>query len=435
MKCANCGSENWLDVDQYRFKDKDKKGNKIGMSICSECSFISYPSKWKTKEEIYKHYKTDYRSAPTANNLFTGQRKNHFHAAFLKDLFEKWQAEGKKSPVVFDVGTAFGMSLGLIKSFFPKADVGGSELTETMKRVAFHEFGLTLSDEIDENKKYDLIMSYKVLEHQLDPIEELKKYSKLLKEDGLLYISVPTWFNTLSNFGLDGFDLEYYYDPNHINVWTKECFENILLRAGFEIVKEDHIIYGNTYLCKASDKHKNLEIYKHDKEEMFKKLELAKKAFLLFSDYKYKEALEVWPDYPQAWIAYIETQRAKLTEIGFDAFHTTYLKEMMKACPTSSECVISATDFCMRAKQFDQAIEYANLAIKLKPNNPISLVHLVNIFKELYVHSNNENEKIDYLKKSKQFAHHLMDVSIQNRDQAISEVYFLNSLIPIEKEV
>lgn len=431
MKCFNCGSENWENVDQYRYKDTDKKGKKINMSICRDCAAISYPDRWMSKEEIYAHYKKDYRPAPNVNNLFTGLRKNHFHAAFLKDLFEQWQKDKKESPVICDIGTAYGMSLGLFKTLFPKADINGTELTETMKRVSYHEFGFKLTDEIDETKKYDMIMSYKVLEHQLDPMQELQKYSKLLKEDGVLYISVPTWFNIMCNFGLDGFDLEYYYDPNHINVWTKEMFENILLRSGFEIIKEDHQIYGDTYLCKPSAKHKDLAPLIHNIGEIKNKLDKIKTAFLRFTEYQYDEAIDIYPEYPQAWIAKLEMNRKLIAEKGFATFHDLFIKPMLAACPNSPECVICATDFAMRAGEFDIAINYGNKALEMKPNNPVTLGQFMNLFKELALNSSNEKEKITYFKKAKEFAVHLSNVSLQNRDEAISHIYLLNSLIPV----
>lgn len=433
MVCQNCGSDHWEVVDQYRFKDKDKNGKKINMSICKECSFVSYPDKWMTKEEIFKHYRESYRPAPTVNNLFTGQRKNHFHAAFLKDLFDQWNKEGKTKPAICDVGTAFGMSLGLFKTIFPQADIYGTELTSTMKRVCYHEFGIKLTDEIDESVNYDMIMSYKVLEHQLDPMEELKKYANLLKPDGVLYISVPTWFNSLSNFGLDGFDLEYYYDPNHINVWTREMFENMLMRSGFEIIKQDHVIYGDTYLCKPSLKYLKLPVLKLDVEKSIENLAKVKAAFLQFVDYQYDKAIEIWPDYPQAWIARLEMNRKLIAEKGFDFFHDNFIKPMIEACPNAPEAIISATDFCMRARQLQLAIDYANKALEMKPNNPVTMGQLINIFKELALNSTDEKEKIAYFKKAKEFAGHLMNVSLQNRDEAISNIYLINSLIPIEE--
>lgn len=432
INCPNCNEDNWLNVDEHRYKDKDKKGVKINMSLCQNCGMISYPDKIANKEKMLAHYRTEYRPAPSINNAFTGQRKNHFHFSFLRDLLEEWKQNGLDKPVICDVGTAFGMSLNMFKQLLPNADLNGTELTETMRKVAFHEFGFKLTEEIDTTKKYDLIMSYKVLEHQIDPLAELKKYAQLLSSCGHLYISVPTWFNSLTNFGMDGFDLDYYYDPNHINVWTREMFESLLSRAGFEIIKKDYVIYGDTYLCRVNHSlAESAVIYKHDHKDIELKMKTTKEAFLSFIDYKYEEAIKHWPDYPQAWVARLEMNRKQMAEMGFDWFEAKMIEPMIEACPTSAEVWICATDYAMRAKKFERAIELANICLEKKPNNPVSISHLINIFKELAIRSKDENQKIEYFKKAKESAIVLHNVSSQNRDEAINQIYFISSLLPI----
>ena len=429
-KCPNCGGSHWENADHFRFKDKDKKGNKINMAICLDCGMVSYPDKLLNKEAMLEHYKKDYRPAPTINNSFTGQRKNYFHLAFLNDLFAEWKRENKNITVC-DVGCAYGMSLNMIHQVFPDADINGVELTESMKRVCFHEFGYKLADEIDASKKYDMIMSYKVLEHQIDPMEELKKYATLLKQDGVLYISVPTWFNTMSNFGLDGFDLDYYYDPNHINVWTREMFESMLLRSGFEIIKQDHVIYGDTYLCKVKKENESLPVLKLEVDQVKSAMHLIKEAFLKFIDYKYEEATKIWPEYPQAWMAMIEMERKKMTEHGYEWFKNNLIKPMIDACPQSPECIITATDFALRANDFEGALGLAKVALNMKPNNQVSLNHIVIIFKELGIRAKTEEEKIKNFIQARNAAINLHNLSAQNREQAVNEIYFLNSLIPV----
>lgn len=431
--CANCGSTSWENINQFRFKDTDKDGNKIDMCICTDCGFVSYPNKLIDKQKMIDFYKKEYRPAPTIFNSFTGQRKNYFHLDFLNNLFEKWKKEEKENPVICDIGCAYGMSINMFKQIFPDAEVSGVELTESMRRVAYHEFGFKLLYDIDSSKKYDMIMSYKVLEHQIDPISELKKYASLLKEDGVLYISVPTWFNSMNNFGLDGFDLETYYDPNHINVWTREMFESMLQKSGFEIIKKNHITYGDTYLCKVNKENTNMPILKHDINDIKSKMHSIKEAFNLFNDYKYKEAISLYKEYPQAWISYIEMERKKLTENGYDWFKENLLDKMIEACPNAAECLISATDFTMRAQLFDKALNLAVKSLQAKPNNPVSLEHIITIFKQIGARSQDEKTKIENFKKARNAAINLHNFSSQNREKAINEIYLLNSLIPIEE--
>jgi SAM-dependent methyltransferase len=426
MHCANCHANTWEVVDRFRIKPQ-------GMAMCTECGFISYPAKWKSPEEIKAHYRTDYRQPPTHNNLFAGERKNHFHHKFLHDLFEVWRANGLENPRILEVGAASGFTLAWIRSLFPKAEIYGTELTLSMRRNAMHEFGVKLTEEIDESKEYDLIMSYKVLEHQLEPLAELVKYAHLLKPDGRLYISVPTWFNSIYNFGMGGFDIEYYYDPNHINVWTTPMFESLLGRAGFDQVKNDQTIYASTYLCRPSAC--AVDVVRHDPNVVKENMNKILLAFLHFQENRFDEALALWPDYPQAHASRAEMSRRLLTEKGWEFFRETFIERAMRDCPTSADMVVMACDFAMRASQWTEAIEYAEQALQMKPENPSALLQLSNIMREIAIRAKTAKERNHYFLQAREVAKHLRHVSTQHFREATDLIYFYNSKLPFPGEV
>jgi SAM-dependent methyltransferase len=431
MKCPNCYHEAWESVDWARFKEKKEDGSEQGMHICTSCGFVTYPSKWDTKENILEHYRKDYRKPPTVSNLFTGQRKNHFHIAFLKDQIKKWN-ESEQKPLICEIGAAFGMSLHMLTQVIPGCEVYGTEITESYKRVAWHEFKLDLVDDFDDTKKHDMIMSYKVLEHQLDPHKELLRYAKALKEDGVLYMSVPTWFGPMVNFGLDGFDLEYYYDPNHINMWTVEMFESMLDRAGFDIIKKDHGMYGDTYLCKVSKDKKSSIVHKEDYLEIKNRMRLIKNAATLFMEQKYEDAIAVWPNFPSAQIANAEMKRKLLAERGWTWFEQNIILPLLKSCPNSVDAIVLATDFAMRVRNWQEAMRYAQMGLDMKPNNSSSMVQVINIYDQMSLHEKDEAKKVQILKQCRDACHHLMQVSEANKFEMVSKIYFLNSKIPKE---
>lgn len=431
MKCANCGSESWKDVDHLRFKDKDEKGNKYGMCICTDCGFVSYPSKYKSKAEIIEHYRKEYRKPPSVQNMFTGQRKNHFHFAFLQEVIANWKKE-KATPNILDIGAAFGMSLNMFQQIMPEAKLYGTELTTSYKNVCKHEFGIDLTDDFDESIKYDLIMSYKVLEHQLDPHVELQRMKKALSEKGLLYISVPTWFDSMVNFGLEGFDLNYYYEPDHINVWTKEMFEALLDRTGFEIVKKDEYMYGFSYLCKAKKLQEVKEVYKEDVKDIEKRMANIKQAYELFSKHRFDEAIAIYPDFPAAWIAAIEMKRKLLAEKGWNWFKEEVLEKALEACPLNVELLVTYTDFATRARRWEEALKMAEKALKLKPNNPASLHQIGNAYEQAAAHCADKREVIEILKKARELYLYYQNVSAQNSHDCISKIYHISAHIPAD---
>ncbi len=427
MICPNCNSKDWENVDWARIKP-------VGMSICKPCGFVSYPDKWKTKEEILKHYRTSYRQPPTHFNIFTGERKNHFHHAFLYDLFNQWRKDGIESPRIVEVGAAFGFTLQWIRQIFPKAEIYGTEITTSMRRVAKHEFDVQLDEDIDTTKKYDLIMSYKVLEHQLDPNLELLRYQKCLKPNGRMYMSVPTWFDSMTNFGLGGFDLEYYYDPNHINVWTRNMFEGMLATNGFEIVKKDTVIYSSTYLCKANDKLLGTAPVKEDFNKIKTILKTVKDAFLLTNENRFQEAINLWPDYPHAHTQLLEMTRRELKDKGWPWFKEHRLEVFIKQCPNSADALISATDFAMRAEQWQDAINYCERALIAKPENPVSLHAMCNIMREKAVRGKTPKEIRHYFEQAREVAIHLRKTSSQHFKEATDLIFLFESHLAFEGE-
>lgn len=416
MTCTNCGANDWENVDRARLKP-------AGMCICKECANISYPEKWQSYEAIKAHYRKAYRNPPTANNFYTGQRKVHFHNAFLQSVFKEWSDRGLDAPVIFEVGAAYGMVLNWLRDKFPEATLGGTEWTTSYKRVAKHEYGLNLVDDFDTSKKHDLIISYKVAEHQLDVDKELRKYAENLTDNGYLYVSVPTWLDSATNFGMGGFDLEYYYDTNHINVWTREHFESILLRAGFEIVQIDYVMYDTTYLCKRKDENRLLPVYKANVDEAKEKLARIKNAYILFTQQKYDEAIKMWPDYPSAWISKAELQRKEIFQSGQ---LKQFIGQMVKACPNSADAIVTATDLLMRAEKFEDALKCAEAALKAKPENPASLGQLINIMRELALRARSQGDKeaeSHYWKEGITIAKHLQNVSTQHYGEALNFIY------------
>lgn len=427
MRCANCSENKWENVDEHRIKPQ-------GMSVCTECGFISYPAKWKTEEEIKKHYRESYRNPPTHQNLYSCERKNNFHRKFLLDLFEKWKKEGIESPRILEIGAAFGFTLQWVRSVFPKAEICGTELTTSFRRNAYYEFGVKLDEDIDMTKKYDLIISYKVLEHQLDPDKELEKYRNLLTPNGVFYISVPTWFNSLINFGASGFDLEYYFSPDHINVWSQEMFENILARSGFEVIKSDQIMYSSTYLCKPNESLMNTPVLKHDVQKIKENLVRIKQAYLFFTENKFEQAIALWSDYPQAHASRAEISRRLLTEKGWDYFKENIIDVFIKDCPTATEPYSLATDFAMRAGRMPEAIKYAEQTLLRKPENPNALMQMLNIMRELALNSKDLKERLHYFAQAREVAAHLRNVSTQHFKEATDLIYFFNSQLPFKGE-
>jgi SAM-dependent methyltransferase len=434
MRCVCCGAtDKWKNVDEHRIIPK-------GMSICMGCGFVSYPSLYKSEEEIKAHYRTDYRAIPKAANLFTCVRKNHMHDAFLgKELREL--KKRKENPVVGEIGAAYGVFLNHIREqYFPKGEFYGTELTTTYRRVAFHEYGLNLTEDFDFSKKYDLIISYKVAEHQLDIDQKLRQYAEALAEGGLMYISVPTWFGTMTNFGIPGFDLEYYYDTNHINAWTRQLFETVLKKAGLEVVKFDDKMYDSTYLCKRNDavmkmEHPGLE----DPDDIMRRMKAIKEAFLAMKNNDPEAAIAAYPNYPEAWAYRYEKGRAELhkdhQDVTIEMLIEQFYKPFKEACGDTYDTNRFMADIAMRYDQYELALEYWQKCIIMRPGSASVLMPITQCYRRLAEISKDPKFSEALRRKSAEITRHWLSADYESRNEALTWLYFDLSKIKLPSEV
>lgn len=430
FRCNTCDTVgNWENVDQYRHAAKD-------MHICKTCGAVGYPTLYKTEEEIKEYYRKEYRPAPNVGNLYSGQRKLAYHQFFLDEYFAKWQKEGKEDLVIGETGSAYGMVLSWIKrAVFPKADINGTELTLAYRRVAHHEFGIELKEDFDFTKKYDLLMSYKVHEHIIDTDKHLRKMVECMHEGSLFYFSVPAWFEQAYNFGSTNFDLEYYYSTNHIQVLTRKLWETMLKKVGLEIVKQDHIIYDSTYMCKRNDElMKEAPVYE-DYKEIKDRMDKMKRASEAFDNKDYKGAIDIWPNYPTAWQGYYEGARAEWHKKGFKGIVEEFVKPMLKACPNSSLPMGIYADICMRYNEFGLAIDTLENMLKARPECPSAILNMSHCFRQLAIKETDHSKKYEMLKQARDITRHLKSVSVQHFAEATNWMYKDQADLPMPSEL
>jgi SAM-dependent methyltransferase len=273
----------------------------------------------------------------------------------------------------------------MIRDSFPDAEVYGTEWADNFKKHAYYEYNVLLTDDIDTTKKYDLISSYHVAEHQCDFDKELKRYVDCLKDDGYIYLSTPTWFHTMHNVSIAGWDtdqhlgIEYYYHPDHLNVWSRNHLRFLIASAGLIIEKENLWYYDDTLLLRKPRAGETITMPELEGPSVIKKqMNKIKKASDYFIDGKFNEALKVFPSFPKAWVMGYETQRKELHEKGFDYIENNWLKPATEACPNISEVFSFAADICKRYEQFEKSVWYIEQALHRKPKAP-AYIHALGI--------------------------------------------------------
>ncbi|MDD5292391.1 MAG: class I SAM-dependent methyltransferase, partial [Candidatus Omnitrophica bacterium] len=147
----------------------------------------------------------------------------------------------KKRGRVLDIGCGLGDILSIFKE--NKWDVEGIEFNPFAANYAKEQFGVSVVNksvfDFDEADKFDVIMLWGVLEHLYNPRKILAKCHKLLSEEGLLVMEVPSADSLLVRYAeathkkadriIEG--------DKHLILFSVASFKGMLEKSGFEVRK------------------------------------------------------------------------------------------------------------------------------------------------------------------------------------------------------
>ena len=266
-----------------------------------------------------------------------------------------------------DVGCATGYLLNFFKQL--GHSVTGSEYTVTFRRMAEHYYGIPVSEELDTQEKYDLITIYHVLEHMVEPDKKLSHYASLLSDDGNMLVSVPEWFNFVEEAsGNVTSNFEHWFHKDHINIFSAASVSNLFRKSGLIIVKEDHEQYGQTYLlrkARTGELPKDWMV-KESWTEQERYILRAKVAIELFAASKFREALEVEPKFPEAWIAIIFGKAAKDPSRQADLF-----AEAEKHIGKNKRFLTAKAQWHYQREELQAALDLFHKVVSIRPNEDI----------------------------------------------------------------
>ena len=193
---------------------------------------------WENIDEDY--YKEDYRqqSSTNAKGGFVEPRE---HLSICEKLnkrqYEQFSERVNKDTKYLEVGCSFG---GVAKNVL---DFGVEVCDVVEPNKVDAEFikenfdGITVYNDLLENvnidKKYNLVVSFEVLEHAISPIEFLKKCNNLMDKGGFINIEVPNHDDVILRYNTDRYK-DFYYHKAHIHYFTDKSLNDICSMAGFD---------------------------------------------------------------------------------------------------------------------------------------------------------------------------------------------------------
>jgi 2-polyprenyl-3-methyl-5-hydroxy-6-metoxy-1,4-benzoquinol methylase len=331
--CSICGGTEWHGLDYLRDheywyqREKRHEDEPVGFKICKTCGYITYD--YIEDDRLQAFYEQE-RPIMNSMNILTANRKVIYHKAFLDKSpeFNKLLAYSQSAKFI-DIGCAQGAFCKMLRDDYGinNDNIYGIEVNRGYLSFGKHEYGLNLSESVPDGVKFDFISYYHVLEHLQWPEKALAKAVDMLTDDGIMYISVPWWLERTQTFdGSVAFDFEHLYHLNHVNVFTKQSFKNLLNAAGLEVIQEDENLYALTVMVKKGEKK---QIVGEAWEQLVKKLEVEHESIKLAAEQKFIEALKINPKFPDCYImASLNKENMKSLEL-----QVKVLQEGLKQCP------------------------------------------------------------------------------------------------------
>lgn len=161
----------------------------------------------------------------------------------------KYRLDGKK---ILDIGSALGEFL----IHFGPGSKGVEILPEAVKfsrAIGLNVNEYNFEDEwCEESESFDAIWCSNIMEHVVAPHRLLRRFHEALKDNGLIFIRVPTIPSNWPYLKLNKLFLGFlgYEALQHINAFTRRTIEFTVERAGFEIIESNCFIPKNRILNK-----------------------------------------------------------------------------------------------------------------------------------------------------------------------------------------
>ncbi|MCH4822487.1 class I SAM-dependent methyltransferase [Gramella lutea] len=202
-------------------------------------------------ENLEKYYESDEYISHKDSSSSIQDKIYHLVKSYMLSRKAKWIRKNIKHGRILDFGAGTGEFLNKMKSYY--WDVEGVEPNKFARDLGILK-GLNLKSSIVEveNKDFDVISLWHVLEHLPDLDQKLIEFKDLLVKDGLLIIAVPNY---------NSYDSKYYKEnwaawdvPRHLWHFSRDGLRDKISKLGFELIDEKPLKFDSFYVSLLSEK-------------------------------------------------------------------------------------------------------------------------------------------------------------------------------------
>ena len=220
IRCIVCDN-----VRKERFRLKYRK-ERFAVVECLDCTFCFIPPHYR-KSIDYTAYKPIEAVREVARaNLWIKMQRHRLRFRLIRKY--------RKAGALYDIGCGFGHFLLTGKEL--GYSVKGVEMSRANIAFVRDELGIDVEENnflnVREDKEYDIMTLWDVLEHIDDGDHIVQKAFRMLKAGGYLFIQVPQIDSVLARLLKEKWSM---LSLDHVNYFSKKTMARLLSQHGFVV--------------------------------------------------------------------------------------------------------------------------------------------------------------------------------------------------------
>ncbi len=235
-RCPLCGENR----GKVFYTDFSYEHHGVPVFQCNGCDIL-YTSHWPGPEWIEEKYRNTYDSFERNDPLMRSQIAESSLATMVAEITRMSPTPGR----LLDLGCGGGLFLRLAQK--NGWEVFGIELSAHACEQLRQKFGITVHNGNLENATwpdsyFDVITLWEVLEHLIEPVQQLLLVNRKLKLNGLLGVSTPNsdYYRykvlLLGRLYSAASKAIWPHPYEHVQYFSLESLKSILNKTGFEII-------------------------------------------------------------------------------------------------------------------------------------------------------------------------------------------------------
>jgi 2-polyprenyl-3-methyl-5-hydroxy-6-metoxy-1,4-benzoquinol methylase/polysaccharide pyruvyl transferase WcaK-like protein len=214
----------------------DRFDNPINNYICTTCGFVSILPR-PTLKELTKYYQEGDFSKEGRNLNKPNDAKIAHSEKYAFDrinILNKVLTTKAQPSKVLEIGCGIGSFLYYCRA--QGSEVYGIEPDKNFAQAGNElyniEIGTDTIEDFETTTKFNLICSFHVIEHVIDPNSFLTKIHSLLEDDGLIFLECPSIDRMYGN------EVKDFFWNVHLNSFSDNTLKGFLIKNKFKILKK-----------------------------------------------------------------------------------------------------------------------------------------------------------------------------------------------------